>query len=187
MEPTMKFNILIGLLCLVLFGVDNLKTEYIFEDYEYDLEELIEINKLKECKQNFGYRFNSNLEIKELADCLDNVEDVQKYILCFPYDNERVGSEFWKNATDILERGKGICTDKAILACSIFEEKNISCYIIGSNEEHHHAISLIDYEGSWRPILTTGVINKNNIDEFMETLYFVKSKDSYFNSDWNKP
>lgn len=200
--------LLIGLILigLVYGGMDLIEKEnYLYESFEYDLEELIEekiivegnlgeiiiggcykeyelkeiVENLNLYKQFYGYRFDSNEEIKSLSKDLKTVDDVQKWILSFPYDEDRVENTSWQNATEILGKGKGICGDKALLACSIFYEKNIPCYVLGSRKPFH-SISLINYNKAWRPILTTGVINENNIDEFMENLFFVISKNERY-------
>ena len=152
---------------------------YLFENYEYDLQELIIKNNLMKQKQLWGYCFDTNEQIRKLAKSLTTVYDVQKWILEFPYDNSYNMSTTCQRATETLKRGKGICSDKAILVCSLFYEKNISCYII-SNNKLNHSISIIYYNNAWRPILTTGYINKNNINKFMNSLFLIESKNERY-------
>ena len=152
---------------------------YLFENYEVDLQELIVRNNLSEKKQKWGYCFDTNEEIKKLAQM--EVEEIVKWILEFPHDYKQLKnlSTTCQRATVTLKKGKGICNDKAILICSIFYEKNISCYVISSNELNH-SISLIYYNNAWRPILTTGFINKENIEDFMSSLILVESKEKRY-------
>jgi len=154
------------------------KTNYLFENYEYDIQKLIEKNNLTE-QEPLSDCFDTNEKIKELAKNLTTIYDLQKWILEFPFDNEQLGnlSTHCQKATTTLENGKGVCSDKSILICSICYEKNISCYSVCSR---NHCISLIYYNNSWRPILTTGYINKEKIDKFMNSLFLIESKDERY-------
>jgi len=154
---------------------------YLFENYEYDLQELIKKNNLTKRKQLWGYCFDTDEQIKELAENLTTVYDVQRWILEFPYDESNNLSTTCQRATVTLKKGKGICNDKAILTCSIFYEKNIPCYVIGGCYNGSHAISLIYYNNAWRPVLTTGYIDREKIDKFMDSLFLIESKyERYF-------
>lgn len=152
---------------------------YLFENYEYNLQELIEKNNLIKQEPLMSNCFDTNEQIKELAENLTTVYDVQKWILKFPYDYERLSTHCQK-ATETLKRGKGCCSDDSILVCSIFYEKNISCYSVCGNYDGSHCISLIYYNNFWRPILTTGYINKENIKDFMNSLFLIESKDERY-------
>jgi len=176
MENTniIAFLILIAGILLIL---------YLFENNEYDLQELIEKNNLTEQEPLMSYCFDTNEQIKELAENLTTIYEVQRWILEFPYDYEELKnlSTHCQRATVTLKKGKGICSDKSILICSIFYEKNIPCYMISGYYNGSHSISLIYYDNAWRPILTTGFINKNNIDKFMNSLFLIESKyERYF-------
>lgn len=162
------------------------KANYLFENYKYNLSELIEKNNLTKKINYNSPLFNTNEEIKELAENL-TLHDVQEYILDFPFDKElakniSAGKPITVyTATDVLERNKGVCMGKSLLACSIFYEKNIPCY---SGGNYKHSIALVYYNESWRPVLTTGFVNKDNIDEFMSTLNIIRSKyDAYMKEE----
>ena len=148
-------------------------------EVEYSLDLLIELNNLTEQEQLWGYCFDSNEEIKAIAQNL-SVYEIQEWILEFPYDYEQLSnlSTQCQRATETLKNGKGICIDKAIQACSVYYEKGIPCYVLSSNK-FHHAIAFIYYHG-WKPVLTTGYINKNNIYEFMNSLFLVESRNERY-------
>ncbi len=174
--------ILINFLIIVIAN-EEFKNRYLFEKYEYNLEELIKKNDLLKQEQLWGYCFDSNNQIKELAKNLTTIRDIQDWILNFPYDYDQLKnlSTRCQNATTTLAKGKGICSDKSILLCSIFYEKNISCYSVCGTYNGNHCISLIFYNNSWRPILTTGFIDENSINNFMNSLTLIESKtERYF-------
>jgi len=169
-------------LAVIYFVVNNiyyLDAIYLFNTKVYNLSELIIKNNLSKETQRYGYCFDTNEQIKSLAYSLKSVYDVQKYILDFPYEEAKNRTSCIR-ATEILKRGKGNCLDKAVLACVIFYEKNIPCYVVGGKKPYH-SIALIHYNGGWRPILTTGSITPFNIDEFMNSVFIVESKhERYF-------
>jgi len=183
--------LIIGILSIPIVAekIDNYseyrKAIYLFENNEYDLQELIEKNNLTEQEPLMSYCFDTNEKIKELAKNLTTVYEVQRWILEFPYNDiptyifEFKCQQPQVKATEILKNGKGNCVEKSILVCSIFYEKNISCYII-SNNKLNHSISIIYYNNAWRPILTTGYINKNNINKFMNSLFLIESKNERY-------
>ena len=155
------------------------KTNYLFENYEYDIQKLIEKNNLTEQEPLMSDCFDTNIKIKELAKNLTTIYDMQKWILELPFDNEQLEnlSTHCQKATTTLENGKGICSDKSILICSICYEKNISCYsACGKN----HCISIVYYNNAWRPILTTGFIDEKNINNFMNSLFLIESKNKRY-------
>lgn len=144
-------------------------------DYRYNFTELIEKNNLTGHTQKNNY-FDTNSQIKELSNL--DVYEIQKWVLEFPFDEDTPKTP--QNATKTLGKNKGVCYDKAVLLCSIFYEKEVPCYIISSNGKYYHSISLIYYNGSWTPILTTGVINRENIDGFTSSLFLVVSKNEIY-------
>ena len=149
-----------------------------FIEEKYSLEELIEKNNLTEQKQLWSFCFDSNEEIKAIAQNL-SVYEIQEWILEFPYDYEQLSnlSTQCQRATETLKNGKGICIDKAILVCSVCYEKSIPCYVL-SSFKFKHSIALIYYNG-WKPVLTTGFI-ENNISEFMSSLNLIESKNKRY-------
>ena len=181
-----KFLIISGIIwsSVLIFGIvcESLKqseAEYLFENYEVDLQELILRNNLSKEVQKWSYCFDTNDEIKKLARKME-VEEIVKWILEFPYDYSQNKSTVCQRATVTLQKNKGICSDKAVLVCSIFYEKGLQCYEIASNK-YWHAIALVYYKNKWRPVLTTGYINRNNIDDFMNSLFIISSKqERYF-------
>ena len=185
----LTFLLLVGIILLIPLLANRIEGYVIYKDviykdvylfnYKYNLQELIEKNNLTKQEPIMSDCFDTNEKIKELAKNLTTIYDIQKWILEFPFDNEQLGnlSTHCQKATTTLENGKGVCSDKSILICSICYEKNISCYsVCGGN----HCISLIYYNNSWRPILTTGYINKVNIEDFMSSLFLIESKDERY-------
>ncbi len=181
-----KFLIISGIIwsVVILIGaileqLEVRESMYLFENYEVDLQELILKNNLSKEDQKWSYCFDTNDEIKKLAREME-VEEIVKWILEFPYDYSQNKSTVCQRATVTLQKNKGICSDKAVLVCSIFYEKGLQCYEIASNK-YWHAIALVYYKNKWRLVLTTGYINRNNIDDFMNSLFIISSKqERYF-------
>jgi len=153
-----------------------------FHENEFDINEIIAKNKLISVKQVLGFCFDTNDEIKRLAEELKTVDDIQRFILDFP-ENESMKLEFFcHKASYVLKVGSGVCMDKAILACSIFMEKNIPCYVVASQDnKYNHAIIMIKYGEKYHPMFTTGFIkNETMLYDFINKVTRVEDKDELY-------
>jgi len=171
--------LIIGILSMpiVVEKIEYINAIYLFENNEYDLQELIEKNNLTEQEPLMSYCFDTNEEIKELAENLTTVYDVQKWILDFKNADETEPL----TPKEILEKGTGDCLSKSCLACSILANKGYDCCILISNGKYDHSIFALKSGNKIKPLFPTGYISsQEELDDFMNNLWIINCNNKYY-------